>query len=141
MRHDNSVRIRFWCCEHNSRAVCWLCCLSFAGELETHTAPGGVTYKTIHYDDNARNAIIFMVFMWFWTSTFIQAVGQLTVALSVSRWYFCKTKSSTISSHTVVESLGTTVRYHLGTAAFGSFIIAIVSMIRTALLYVKKKFS
>jgi choline transporter-like protein 2/4/5 len=112
-----------------------------AGDLETHTAAGGITYKTIHYDDNARNAIIFMVFMWFWTSTFIQAVGQLTVALSVSRWYFCKTKASSISSHTVVQSLGTTFRYHLGTAAFGSFVIAVVSTIRTTLLYVKKKFS
>lgn len=112
-----------------------------SGELETHTTVGGITYKTIHYDQNARKAIIFMLFMWFWTSTFIQAVGQLTVALSLSRWYFCKTKSSSTSSHTVVQALGTTCRYHLGTAAFGSFVIAVVSMVRTTLLYIKKKFS
>lgn len=65
----------------------------------------------------------------------------MTVALSLSRWYFCKTKSSSTSSHTVVQALGTTCRYHLGTAAFGSFVIAVVSMVRTTLLYIKKKFS
>jgi hypothetical protein len=33
------------------------------------------------------------------------------------------------------------IRYHSGTAAFGSLILAIVNMIRIVLTYIKKKFS
>ena len=41
-----------------------------------------------------------MLFVWFWTSEFIVAIGQLTISLSVVSWYFTKEKKK-IGSGTV----------------------------------------
>lgn len=49
------------------------------------------------------------------------------VAMSVSSWYFAKSKSA-VGSLTVVASVGKTFVYHIGTAAFGGLIVAIVEV-------------
>lgn len=39
----------------------------------------------------------------------------------------------------VVSSIATTLKYHMGTAAFGSFIIAVIKTIRAVVMYLQKK--
>ena len=58
------------------------------------------SYKQFVYTDNTKYAFIFMLFVWFWTSEFIVAIGQLTISLSVVSWYFTKEKKR-IGSGTV----------------------------------------
>lgn len=81
-----------------------------------------------------------MVFVWFWTSRFIIAVGQLVVALSVSGWYFSRNRNQ-IGNKTFIKGLCLVSVYHLGTAAFGSLIIAVIKTIRAVLTYIQKKAS
>merc|ERR1712167_225171 len=59
----------------------------------------------------------------------------------VSKWYFTPNaeKETAIGSTTVWDSVKTTFRYHLGTAAFGSLIIAIVKTIRAMISYAQRK--
>ncbi|EKU22325.1 hypothetical protein NGA_2068500, partial [Nannochloropsis gaditana CCMP526] len=58
-------------------------------------------------------------------------------ALAVSTWYFTRDKG-TIGSGTLCKAVGITGLYHLGTAAFGSLVIAVVEAIRSIIAYIQK---
>jgi hypothetical protein len=59
-----------------------------------------VTYRKFEYDEYTKYAMIYMLFCWFWTSQFIIALGQLSLAMCIVCWYFTKDKS-TIGNGTV----------------------------------------
>ena len=66
------------------------------------------------------------------------AIGQLAIALAVVGWYFTREKEK-ISNATVLWAFHTTCRYHLGTVAFGSLIIALVKTARAVVAYLQVK--
>ena len=78
-----------------------------------------------------------MLFIWFWTAQFVIAVGEIVTAMSISTWYFTREKSQ-IGNKTFFNSMVRAMTFHLGTAAFGSLIIAIVQTIRAIIVYVEK---
>jgi hypothetical protein len=49
-------------------------------------------YRKFVYTENTKYAFIYMLFCWFWTSEFILAIGQLTIALAVVAFYFNRDK-------------------------------------------------
>lgn len=112
--------------------------LASAGDVEAITV-NGVSVKQFVYTDNLRYAMLYMVFVFFWTTQFVVAIGQLVVALSISNWYFTREKSQA-GNATYWGAFMTTLRYHMGTAAFGSLIIAIVLTVRTVVAYLQYKF-
>lgn len=116
--------------------------LAASGDIVETTAKysTGVTYtyKTLEYSENSKYAFLYMIFAWFWTSEFIVALGQISIALAITSWYFTKDKS-TIGNSTVFWAMRTTVFYHMGTAAFGSLLIAIIKTIRAIIAYLQKQ--
>jgi len=77
-------------------------------------------------------------FSLLWNNAFIIAVGQLLTAVAVSQWFF--THEEERGRHQVVkQGFKTTFRYHLGTVAFGSFILAVVQFIRYWMKYLEKQ--
>jgi len=122
--------------------------LASSGELQvlsgTYPTPGGggamteYTYKDFTYTTNTKYAFLYMLFCWFWTSQFIVALGQLSIALALVSWYFTHKKEN-VGNHNVLWAGKTALRYHAGTAAFGSLVIALIKTIRAVLLYVQKK--
>lgn len=96
------------------------------------------SYKTFTYSTNTKYAFLYFLFCWFWTSQFVIAVGQLTIALSVVAWYFTRDKGG-IGSGTVLWSFRTNFFHHLGTAAHGSLVIAIIQTIRAVIMYLQNK--
>ena len=109
--------------------------LASSGDMSIDPVTGN---RVFTYDKNSKYAFIYMLFCWFWTSEFLIACGQLLLALSVSCWYFTRDKSTTGNS-TVKWAFGTLCRYHMGPAAFGSLIIAIILTIRAIISYIQKK--
>lgn len=101
---------------------------------------GGVTmqYKEFSYSDTQKQAGLYLLFSWFWTSQFVVAMGQLVNALAVSQWYFTRQKSAQMNS-TVIWAIKTAFVYHMGSAAFGSLIIAIIKTIRAIVAYIQRK--
>ena len=116
--------------------------------------------------DEALAAQYFLVFCYFWTSQFIIAIGQLILSLTFFLWYF--TLDDVAETKTVVDKDGnekevTTcygkycqvtsawrgnnlllkacckVWYHVGSAAFGSLIIAIIKFIRYLIMKAQEK--
>lgn len=104
----------------------------------TTNADVAYTYKDFTYTANTKYAFLYMLFCWFWTSQFIVALGQLSIALALVAWYFTHNKEK-VGSHTVIWAGKTALRYHAGTAAFGSLVIAIIKTIRAVLMYIQKK--
>jgi hypothetical protein len=66
------------------------------------------------------------LFGLFWTSQFVLACEEVVIAGCVAAWYFTRDKSK--MSHSLSKSIGRTIVYHLGSAALGSLIIAIIQV-------------
>ncbi|XP_076193899.1 choline transporter-like protein 3 isoform X2 [Aptenodytes patagonicus] len=119
------ILIAFW--------VFWvavLLSLGTAGTAQT-TSGGQVEYR-------ALSGICYMAWYHFvgliWTSEFILACQQMTIAGAVVTCYFNRNKNSP-PPHPVLSSISVLFCYHLGTAVKGSFLITILRIPRIVLLY------
>ncbi|CAB4055499.1 SLC44A2_4_5 [Lepeophtheirus salmonis] len=79
------------------------------------------------------------LFGLFWGLFFISAMGQMILAGAFASWYWAFDKKRDVPSTPLLSSSYRTFRYHLGTLAFGSLIIAIIRFIRVMLERVEEK--
>ena len=79
------------------------------------------------------------IFAMFWSLFFLSAMGEMVLSGAFSSWYWTFDKSKNLPPAPLSTSMGRTMRYHLGTLAFGSLIIAIIRVIRVTLEYIYKK--
>lgn len=131
----------------------------FYNNATNTTDDGGVTYylKRAPCDENDQNTgevcefvkyggdeytiplEVFLLFMFFWGMNFIVALGQMTLAGSFASYYWAFEKPKDIPAFPLTGSIYRSLRYHLGSLAFGSLLIAIVQMIRVFLEYLDHK--
>jgi len=97
-----------------------------------------IPYVRYTYSATVVGWAFYMLFVLFWSSEFILAMGQLTLALNFSKWYFTAERSGGINTG-LMGAMCTATFKHAGTAAFGSLLIAIVRWIRAIIMYVYKK--
>lgn len=97
-----------------------------------------VTYTYFEYTDLAKRSFWFLLFVLIWTAQWLVSMGQVTLSVAFSSWYFSKDKKSLPCSG-IFSYLCTSLRYHAGTAAFGSLLVAIVQFIRAVLTYVQRR--
>jgi len=97
-----------------------------------------IAVRTYDFDGMVEFMAWFLLFSAFWTSNFIVAIGDLVVAMCVSRWYFHKDKRR-VGNCVVFSSIANTLLYHTGTLAFGSLLIAIVQIIRAILERIRRR--
>ena len=117
------------------------------------------SYREFQYDNNTKYTFLYLLFCWFWTSQFIVAIGQMVIALSIVAWYFNRDKSKVgnntllwvrivlknsaefyISYHVLdLKAIKACSRYHLGTAAYGALVIAIIQTIRAVIAYFQRQ--
>ncbi|XP_015725781.1 choline transporter-like protein 3 [Coturnix japonica] len=110
--------------------VAVLLSLGTAGTAQT-TSEGQVEYR-------AFSGICYMAWYHFigliWTSEFILACQQMTIAGAVVTCYFNRNKNSP-PRHPILSSISVLLCYHLGTVVKGSFLITILRIPRIVLLY------
>uniref|UniRef100_H9GHB3 Solute carrier family 44 member 5 n=1 Tax=Anolis carolinensis TaxID=28377 RepID=H9GHB3_ANOCA len=82
---------------------------------------------------------IFNVFVFLWLVNFAIALGQCTLAGAFASYYWAFRKPSDIPTCPLFASFGRAIRYHTGSLAFGSLILAIVQLIRVILEYLDHK--
>jgi hypothetical protein len=117
--------------------------LASMGEISTREIPldvegsKEVSYRVYTFDDRLRYSAWYLVFCLFWTSNFITAVGDMIVAIAVSKWYFTRDKKK-VGHFVVLRSINATLFYHLGTCAYGSLILAVIQLIRTMIARAQK---
>lgn len=94
------------------------------------------------YGVNTPNVVSYLqaynVIGFLWAVFFISAFGEMVLASTFATWYWTFHKSD-VPFFTVMTGMGRTVRYHLGTIAFGSLIITICRLIRAILEYIDLK--
>jgi hypothetical protein len=109
-------------------------------EFVTYPIPASdfqVTVRAYSFDDFTEYCGWYFLFCFFWTAAFITAVGDTIVSMAVSTWYF--TVDHNVNSCTVLQSVLTTSRYHLGTCAYGSLLVAIVQLIQAIITRFQKR--
>ncbi|XP_062853267.1 choline transporter-like protein 2 isoform X3 [Trichomycterus rosablanca] len=79
------------------------------------------------------------LFLFFWCLNFVVALGQVTLAGTFASYYWAFKKPDDIPACPVFSSLRRTLRYHTGSVAFGSLVLAVVQVIRVSLEYLEHK--
>ncbi|XP_075533716.1 choline transporter-like 2 isoform X5 [Dermacentor variabilis] len=74
-----------------------------------------------------------------WGMFFIVGLGQVALAAAFASYYWAFNKPQDVPFFAVLHGLWITVRYHLGSVAFGSLILTIVRVIRIVLEYIDEK--
>ncbi|XP_063713972.1 choline transporter-like protein 1 [Symsagittifera roscoffensis] len=94
----------------------------------------------VFYETNSemKKAFWYHLFGLFWITQFLVACQLMIIAGAVASWYFTRDKTK-LGWFPVLASFYRTVRYHLGTLAFGSLIIAIIQFVKAVLSYVEQQ--
>ncbi|XP_072560890.1 choline transporter-like protein 2 isoform X2 [Paramormyrops kingsleyae] len=79
------------------------------------------------------------LFLFFWCANFVTALGQMTLAGAFASYYWAFKKPDDMPAFPIFASLGRALRYHTGSLAFGSLILAIIQVIRVLLEYLDHK--
>ncbi|KFQ11331.1 Choline transporter-like 2, partial [Leptosomus discolor] len=77
----------------------------------------------------------FNIFMFFWLANFVIALGQVTLAGAFASYYWAFKKPDDMPAFPLFSAFSRALRYHTGSLAFGSLILAIVQVIRVILEY------
>lgn len=80
----------------------------------------------------------YAIFMFLWNNAFLLAIGQTIVAGAVCVWFFAPHDEKRKKA-SVCAASKTVFRYHLGSLAFGSFILAVVQFLRFLAYYFEKQ--
>jgi len=115
--------------------------------------PDGV--HTLTYDKNFQYALAFYGFMIIWIVEFMSAVGFMIICAAILIAFFnhynknqvtdvegapvVATEKDMHKGSPVYDAFGLILGNHMGTAAIGSFFIAVVVVIRWVLTYLSKK--
>lgn len=110
------------------------CYLASAGDPVVQS-DGTIEYEA---DKTLQSAMFYHLMGMFWTSQFILAVGMTTIAGATATWYWTADKAN-LPKSPVRKAFGNVLRYHAGSLALGSFIIASIKMIRFCLKYSEKQ--
>ncbi|KAG6465142.1 hypothetical protein O3G_MSEX014956, partial [Manduca sexta] len=107
------------------------------------TAGGACKMAICHFTGiNNPHSVVYLHLInllgFFWTLFFISGVSDMILASTFSRWYWTFHKKD-LPFFTLTSGIFQTLRYHLGTVAFGALIIAIVRVIRVILEYIDHK--
>ncbi|KAL8202346.1 UNVERIFIED_CONTAM: hypothetical protein K2H54_011193 [Gekko kuhli] len=78
---------------------------------------------------------IYNTFMFFWLANFVIGLGQVTLAGAFASYYWAFKKPDDMPAFPLFSSFGRALRYHTGSLAFGSLILAVVQIIRVLLEY------
>lgn len=114
-----------------------------AGEMDTKTyaSVGGTEVNGLRrhfkHDDKEKGFIWFFIFGMFWFMELANAMGQFAISFSVVGWYYTpKPKNHNWCGLVWGYIYGCT--FHLGTLAFGSFIIALCRWLRLVMTVLER---
>jgi Plasma-membrane choline transporter len=92
--------------------------------------------------DGVKALHFYNLFGFLWVEQFLVALGQMTMAGAIAIWYWQREDENghrELPLSPVLKSFWITIRYHLGSLAFGSFILAVVKFIRAMIKWVQQR--
>ncbi|CAK0845013.1 unnamed protein product [Prorocentrum cordatum] len=82
--------------------------------------------------------VAYVFFVYLWLNAYIIAAGQTIIAGTVGVWFFNQQDGGRVRG-ALRLSMWNVTRYHMGSLAFGSFIIAVVQFIRYCMKFLEKQ--
>ncbi|XP_030630574.1 choline transporter-like protein 5-A [Chanos chanos] len=106
----------------------------------TRLCPGAKCLFAFYGGESLYHRYLFILqlcnlLIFFWLVNFTIALGQCTLAGAFASYYWAKRKPADIPVCPVFSSFARAIRYHTGSLAFGSLILAFVQFIRVVLEY------
>jgi hypothetical protein len=102
----------------------------------------GKPYGNVTWTDEVRKQFYAFVFGFIWICCFFDAMNQFLIASTACIWYFSPRDPNSINDKMVTKAVTRSVFrclcYHIGTLAFGSFLVAVVKSMQLVLRYVEK---
>ncbi len=80
----------------------------------------------------------FLTFCLYWVGFFVMGVCQTVIAGAIAQFYWRRDKA-TVYWLDIPRAIFRTIAFHLGSIAFGSFLIATIAWLRFVLNYIKKR--
>jgi len=116
------------------------------GEISTKSftvVPGvdssKIYYKEFVWSEHEKMLVYFSFFCFFWICAFIMAATEYVQIVAVASWYFSQSADEPGGNYSICRGYWWMFRYNLGSLAFGSFLIALVIVIRLIFEYIDKK--
>ena len=91
---------------------------------------------SIDWSETLQYMSLYHLFGVFWTTQFIAGFGVMMTAGAIAAYYW---QRDDMPRGPIRKSIYRTTRYHLGSIALGSFIVAVVQFVRAIMEYVDKK--
>uniref|UniRef100_A0A7S3I6Z9 Choline transporter-like protein n=1 Tax=Favella ehrenbergii TaxID=182087 RepID=A0A7S3I6Z9_9SPIT len=121
--------------------LCGLVCVSSIGDITAGSA--ALQTKDIIWTTSTEYIFYGMVFGFCWVLAFIMAMNEFVTIVAAITWYYSDKEipddDGIPGDSDVSIGMWWSFRYHGGTLAFGSFILAIVWVIRIIFEYISKK--
>jgi hypothetical protein len=111
------------------------------GDVVTHPGLTGVTREFV-FTDKQKYMILYWLMGMFWYLELVTAIGLFCLAYSTIAWFFTRKEpdgSKEVEGMPMFTGLQYAFQYHLGSLAFGSFIIALCRLIQFILSYIAKQ--
>jgi hypothetical protein len=109
--------------------------------MTTQGAPSGIL-RSFTYTENEYKFIWIYLFIIIWLMQLASATSQFVLAFIVKSWYFAPYEGDdkpNIPSCSLVKGYVTAWMYHLGSLAYGSFIITVLFFTRVVLNQIAKQ--
>jgi choline transporter-like protein 2/4/5 len=104
-----------------------------SGTIERNSETGEIA---ITWNETLQYMSLYHLFGIFWTTQFIAGFGVMVTAGAIAAFYW---QRDDMPRGPIRKAMGRTVRYHIGSIALGSFIVAVVQFVRAIMEYVDKK--
>eukprot|EP00899_Mesostigma_viride_P018836 jgi/Mesvir1/26954/Mv20673-RA.2 len=121
--------------------IYWFCVIALlysAGDVKYDPAVD-VEYDLV-WTDKLRWMAVYHLFGLLWTNQFIVGLTQTILAGAIAAFYWGRGDPGAVGVHGgLLRSCWRTLRYHMGSIALGSFIVAIIQFIRIIVEYIDKK--
>jgi len=122
----------------------WLVCFVSAASMgEISPISVATQTRTVTRSDDETLIVYYMLFGILWIMAFILAANEFAIICAAATWYYSnkdeEDSDGIAGDSDVLEGLSWTYRYHLGSLAFGSLMVAIVWAIRIVFEYLGEK--
>jgi len=119
--------------------ACCLVCMIYLLSATTFTVYGTDLFTSVaDYSEASLLRLYYFIFGTLWSNALIIAIGIFTVASACCQWYYNHGANSELDSP-VTRGLKMAFRYHFGSLAFGSFILAVVQFLQMMVEVFKKQ--
>jgi len=111
-----------------------------AAELPGGGAPAGVA-RSFSYNEEQMKMIAYYIFMMFWVAELCTALSHFVLSYCTQLWYFTPYEDGKkhAPGFPIFRGYKIGIQYHLGSLAFGSFLVAVLRMVRLIVGYIAKQ--